>query len=255
MAEGRRRGNGSRKPLWAIETRWDNVTRLLSKDVAEREGAWREFHAVYRGAMAAYVRSFLGRALGRDPGEELAEEVTQGFVAESFERGWMGKADRQRGRFRSYLKTILHHYCCNWLEYERAQRRRPPAGTKLLDLDALARHGWEPPVEADEAWRAFDQAWVKTVLDRALDACRRDKPKHAEVIAAYLDALYRPAGTPAPALSATERAQRRRALQHFRGHVVAALAETVRSSLFLEEEWSALAPFLPPGVRSDDDDA
>jgi hypothetical protein len=193
--------------------------------------------------MVAYVRSFLRRGLGRPPSVEVAEEVTQGFIAESVEKGWMERADPLKGLFRGYLQRLLHHYCCAWLDHRNARKRNPPKGSRLLDVTLVG----EAPAAAprpDAPGREFTKAWVGVVLRRAVESLRAEDAAAGEA----LDRLLEP-GSASRALSSTERGRRRAAIAKLRPHFALALRETVRSDLFFEEEWSAVAAYLPGALR------
>jgi hypothetical protein len=45
-----------------------------------------------------------------------AEDLTQAFFARLLEGNWVAKADRQRGRFRSFLLSAMKHFMAN-VEY------------------------------------------------------------------------------------------------------------------------------------------
>jgi hypothetical protein len=239
-----RRGAG--RPLSAIQTSWGSVKRLFADDPDTRSVAWRAFHETYRASIVAYVRRFLRRGLGRDPGDELSEEVAQGFLVESYEKGSLARADPAKGRFRAYLQGAIHHYCCNWLDYRNAQRRNPPPGSRLLDLDALRAVGREPAAPGDEALEAFDRAWAATIVAQALASLRGSDPEAAERVE---DLARDDRDGKRPALSNTDRSRRHRALERLRAHVAAIVAETVAPSELRNEEWKALAKHLPTDLR------
>lgn len=51
------------------------------------------------------------------------------------ERNLLAAADRARGRFRGFLAASLEHYAANQFRDERAGKRAPGGGAKLLSLD------------------------------------------------------------------------------------------------------------------------
>lgn len=66
------------------------------------------------------VYAFLRRR-GIPPAD--AEDSTQSFFLHLLERDVLGRADPQRGRFRSFLLACLNHYVADERDKARAQRR------------------------------------------------------------------------------------------------------------------------------------
>jgi RNA polymerase sigma-70 factor (ECF subfamily) len=61
------------------------------------------------------------RRRGHSP--EDAEDLTQGFFARLLERRWVDQAERGKGRFRSFLLTMLNHFLADDWDRGRAQKR------------------------------------------------------------------------------------------------------------------------------------
>jgi len=80
-------------------TRW-SLIEAARDDPDRSRAALEELCAAYRPPVLAYVRhSGYGRA--------DAEDLTQSFFLRFLESGWYGRADPERGRFRSLLLTTL----------------------------------------------------------------------------------------------------------------------------------------------------
>jgi len=142
-------------------TRWSLIIAARD-DTPEARGALDALCRAYRPAVLTYVR---GR--GHSRGE--AEDLTQGFFARFLERGLHASADRERGRFRVYLRTALHNFLVNTYEHDAAERRRPPQRPVDLDPDQL------PTAAGDDLpERAFERAWAVTVVQRAMQRLRRE---------------------------------------------------------------------------------
>jgi len=62
-----------------------------------------------------------------------AQELTQAFFAELLEKNYLGDADKQRGRFRSFLITACKHFLSKEWEKKKAQKRG--GGQQTLSLD------------------------------------------------------------------------------------------------------------------------
>lgn len=103
-----------------------------------------------------------------------AEDLTQAFLTEIvLGRNLLERADRMRGRFRSYLKRALEHFVVDEHRRIRGREGKRPVVFVPGDPQALAEPGGE-----DEPARAFDREWAATVFDEALrrveSTCRAD---------------------------------------------------------------------------------
>ena len=107
-------------------TRWTLIERTRG-DSPEARAALSELCAAYYAPVVA----FLHRS-GRE--EDAAREQAHGFFAHLLERDALGGAERERGRFRSYLLGALKHFLAR--EHERAQRRKRGGGSVAVPLDA-----------------------------------------------------------------------------------------------------------------------
>ena len=91
-----------------------------------------------------------------------------------FEKGSLGAADPDRGRFRSFLLASLQHYVSH--ERDHAQAEKRGGSTVLLPLElegAEGRYRREPPDDrTPEA--VFDQRWALSVLDRVAATLREE---------------------------------------------------------------------------------
>lgn len=99
---------------------------------------------------------------------EDAQDLTQAFFARLLEKNYLADADRQRGKFRSFLLAALKHFLAN--ERDRARARKRGGGQTVLSLDfavAETRYGHEPadPMTPE---RLFERRWALTLLDRVL---------------------------------------------------------------------------------------
>src|SRR5262245_43298462 len=92
-------------------THWTRI------DSSEGSAALEHLARLYAGPIRAYLRAALGKS------DEEAREMTQDFFLWTIESGFLGKADRARGRFRAFLKTALRNYALKADERARAAKR------------------------------------------------------------------------------------------------------------------------------------
>jgi RNA polymerase sigma-70 factor (ECF subfamily) len=101
------------------------------------------------------------------PSEE-AKDLCQGFFAELLERDFLKGVSREKGRFRTFLLTVLKRYLINESERKRAQKRG--GGKPLLSLDyTKAERDYSfIPVSEDTPERSFNRQWALDAMARAL---------------------------------------------------------------------------------------
>jgi RNA polymerase sigma factor (sigma-70 family) len=148
-------------------TRWSLVVAAAQRELPESREALASLCRLYWYPLYAYARRHLSRA-------EDAQDLTQEFFARLLERDYLRQADRQRGRFRSFLLTAFKHFLAN--EHERANAQKRGGGRKLLPLDfdsGERRYQREPSHEATgEA--LYERGWALALLEQALARLREE---------------------------------------------------------------------------------
>jgi RNA polymerase sigma-70 factor (ECF subfamily) len=153
-------------------TNWSLVVAAGSLDDPGARDALEVLCQRYWYPVYALVRHF-----GHRP--DRAEDLTQGFFLSLLERRSLQAADQDRGRFRSFLKTLLRNYLTNEHTRKNTRKRGGNARTLRVDFaDAEARYGAEAsPKGSPEA--TFERRWARAVLSRGLEKLRaelRDSP-------------------------------------------------------------------------------
>ena len=101
--------------------------------------------------------------------EQDAQDLTQGFFARLLEKHSIGAADRERGRFRTFLLTALENYLAN--EWDRAHRQKRGGGQQILSMEHTenAEAGYQL-LASDQATpsQLYDRRWAQTVLETVL---------------------------------------------------------------------------------------
>jgi RNA polymerase sigma-70 factor (ECF subfamily) len=137
--------------LSQITTAWTVLFRAHG-DSAETVSAARR-QLLERYSRAAY-RYLLGAVRDADVADELFQELALRLV-----RGDFHRANRERGRFRDFLKTVLYHLI---VDHQRRQQRRPAP----LGPDTPEPAGETAPFESDQQ---FQDAWRAELMRRAWD--------------------------------------------------------------------------------------
>jgi len=114
----------------------------------------------------AYVRR-----LGHDA--EEAQDLTQGFFAALLEKRYVKAADRERGRFRSFLLTALKRFLSKERDRAHARKRGDKTGPISLDLEAGdGRYALEPSHDVTPE-AIYERRWALTILDRVIVRLRQ----------------------------------------------------------------------------------
>jgi len=123
--------------------------------------------ASYWYPLYAYVRR-------QGHGIEDAQDLTQSFFARLLEQKYLRLADRNRGRFRTFLLTSLKHFLNN--DWKKTNREKRGSGQKVLPLDeALAESRFlSEPAIVQPPDALFDRGWAAIILDRAMTALRAE---------------------------------------------------------------------------------
>ncbi len=181
MAEGRiELGGGGR----FLTTRWSLV--LAAGDRGHPDGAAALATLCERYWYPVYV---FARRRGRDADE--AQDLVQGFFSHLLERGTLGSADPDRGRFRSFLLGAFKYYLSDVAVRAAAQKRGGGVSLQSLDLDdAESRYRLEADPAASPD-RLFARRWALELLAHArrrLDAelAAASNPERSRRLARFL---------------------------------------------------------------------
>jgi RNA polymerase sigma-70 factor (ECF subfamily) len=157
-------GYGKPAPLEAerfVTTQWSLVMAAGQRESPESAAALVTLCTTYWYPLYAFVRR-----QGYRP--EDAQDLTQAFFAKLLEKNYVGDADRQRGKFRSFLLASLKHFLANERDHARARKRG--GGQPVISLDfasAESRYRCEP-ADTMTPERLFERRWALTLLDRVL---------------------------------------------------------------------------------------
>jgi len=133
----------------------------------EAQAALENLCRSYWYPLYAYVRR-----TGRRP--EDAQDMVQEFFAHFLERRYLSRADRNLGRFRSFLLTSLKHFLIN--DWRKGQREKRGGGQPVFSLDedmAESRFTAEPAT-AQPPDTLYDRGWAAVLLDRAFALLRAE---------------------------------------------------------------------------------
>jgi RNA polymerase sigma-70 factor (ECF subfamily) len=113
--------------------------------------------------------------LAQGHNEVEAMDLVQEFFAFALQTQLFRKADRSKGRFRSFLLGALTNFLHKDHRRQAAQKRKPPGG--FASLEALAADVYfQPPslIERQTPETLFHQVWVRGVIAAVLRALEQE---------------------------------------------------------------------------------
>jgi RNA polymerase sigma factor (sigma-70 family) len=148
-------------------THWSMVLAAGHSSLPGAREALEKLARAYWYPLYAFIRR-----QSRSPHD--AQDLTQSFFASLLENRGLRLADRERGRFRSFLLTRLKHFLSDERKKVHAQKRG--GGQTIVSLDAeLAeeRYCAEPATELTPEL-IFDRRWALAVMEQTVSRLRAE---------------------------------------------------------------------------------
>ena len=241
-----------------LTTHWSLIENVVASDDDKNRALIELLLKKYWKPVYCYLRR-------RGYGNEEAKDLTQGFFHEIvLGRKLIEKAERAKGRFRSFLLIALNRYLIN-IRHEQGAKRFIPK-TKIVSTNIVDILDLPEVVTTLTPEDSFTYAWVSALLEQVLvelkaEYDKSDKMVHWQV---FRDRVLRPImkGSDAPALEAickkygisdTVRASnmmvtvKRRFQTLLRQH----LRNSVMSDKEANEELAEIRRFLPKVAQDD----
>jgi RNA polymerase sigma-70 factor (ECF subfamily) len=148
-------------------THWSVVLSSGHDSESVARAALEELCRCYWFPLYAYVRR-------HGYTREDAQDLTQSFFARFLEHGYFARAERERGRFRTFLLTSLKRFLME--EWRRANRQKRGGNQTFVPFDAQAaedRYSAEPRDELSPDL-LYDLRWAGVLLERVVARLRKD---------------------------------------------------------------------------------
>lgn len=142
-------------------TRWLDLESLSTLDESTRIKVLNDLFANYWKPVYRYLR-------GAGLDTEAAQDLTQGFFLKCIKEDFFAKADRKRGRFRTFLLFALKNYVQNVHRYDKAAIRWPKEGIFSLDEMMDSKEMRFEPGHNDTPEAIFERAWASNIIQRVL---------------------------------------------------------------------------------------
>jgi RNA polymerase sigma factor (sigma-70 family) len=153
-------------------THWSLVLRAGDSQAPESAEALEKLCRAYWYPLYAYIRR-----QGHAPAD--AQNLTQEFFSRLLADKQLRVADPERGRFRSFLLTVLKRMLVSEWRHEHRQKRGGDRPFFSLDeQDAEERYHHEP-ADAATPETLYERRWAETVLERVLARLEKEYRRHA----------------------------------------------------------------------------
>jgi RNA polymerase sigma-70 factor (ECF subfamily) len=152
---------------WFATTHWSVVLAAGQAASPQSTEALERLCRTYWFPLYAYVRR-------KGYGPEDAQDLTQEFFARFLKRNSLARADRERGRFRTFLLTSLQNFLGH--EWERARAEKRGGG---LTFVPWVEEGPEGRYQLEENSQlgpdqVFDQRWALALFQHALERLQQE---------------------------------------------------------------------------------
>jgi RNA polymerase sigma factor (sigma-70 family) len=144
-----------------VTTHWSVVLTAGGTDTTSARDALASLCQNYWYPLYSYVRR-------RGSSPEDAEDLTQEFFAQFLEKNWVERADREKGRFRTFLLSAMNYFLAN--EWDKARAQKRGGGVRLLPLefDAAEMRYSREPADNVTPEQHFERRWALALLELVL---------------------------------------------------------------------------------------
>lgn len=169
-----------------VTTHWSVVMSACDRPSPQSYQALETLCRTYWHPLYAYIRH-----LGHGPQD--AEDLTQEFFARLLSKQYLKAADRQKGRFRTFLLVALKRFLAN--EWKKGRALKRGGGQSMLPFDTVLAeklYTAESPSQSSPE-QLYERRWALALVEQALGRLRADyerqgKSAEFERLKAYLTA-------------------------------------------------------------------
>jgi RNA polymerase sigma-70 factor (ECF subfamily) len=166
MAESGQESEAAGPRVFAT-THWSVVMAAGAPDSVPAQQALETLCRAYWYPIYVYVRR-------KGHGPDDAQDLTQEFFAQFIAKELLRLADRDKGRFRTFLLATLDHFLAR--EWTRAHRQKRGGQFTFVSLNQpLPEERYQlEPVDNETPEKRFAKQWALTVLQNALAALEKE---------------------------------------------------------------------------------
>lgn len=162
------------QPVFAT-THWSVVLTAGRSDTTRARTALGKLCQIYWYPLYAYARR-------RGHAAHDAQDLTQEFFAQLLEGNWIAKADRDKGRFRSFLLMVMGRFLANEWDKAKTLKRGGKVQLVSLTLDTAETRYANEPTDTSTPEQAFEKQWALSLLEEVLQHLRNDYDSDGKVI-------------------------------------------------------------------------
>lgn len=150
-------------------TRHSVIERMRSPDRDARREAFGDLVEGYWKPLYKYIR------IQWRVSDEDAQELTQEFFSEAFQKEWLSRYEPDKARFRTFVRLCADRFIMN--ARQAASRIKRGGGAEMLSLDfpgaeeEMLRSRPAAPSDGEEFFR---REFVRALFDRAIGAVRTE---------------------------------------------------------------------------------
>jgi RNA polymerase sigma factor (sigma-70 family) len=153
------------KGEWFASTHWSVVLAAKNGEPLQAGEALEKLCRTYWPPLYAFIRRE-----GRDEAE--AKDLTQEFFLRLIERDYLQHLKHQRGRFRSFMLTLLKNFLREHHNRTNTQKRGGGKVIVPLEEDGIDGAYLHEPVDNLSPDQIFERRWAQTVFQVALNRLR-----------------------------------------------------------------------------------
>ena len=142
-------------------THWTVVMQSVKNEASDSaQQALAEFCESYWPPLYTFVRR-------RGYSTSDAQDLVQGFFVHLLSQNTLSRADRDKGRLRTFLLGSFQHFLAN--EYDRAQTLKRGGANRIVSMsdELTAAEAALVTMSGLDETGCYDQAWVATLVSRA----------------------------------------------------------------------------------------
>jgi len=148
-------------------THWSVVQAAGGTDAAGAREAMADLCRTYWYPLYAYVRR-------KGIAPQDAEDLAQAFFVELLEHNWVASADRDKGRFRTFLLTAFSRFLANQHDKSSSRKRGGHLRRVPLVMESAENRFSREPVDTCTPEQVFERQWAIALLERALARLREE---------------------------------------------------------------------------------
>lgn len=166
-------------------TMWSQIIHLAAKanaadgpserERAEAQAARNRLCELYWYPVYVYLR---GQRLAHEDAQDLTQQCFIGL----FDGERLRRADREKGKFRTFLLNYVRGLLSDARKRERAEKRGGGVEHLSLDFEDAAERFAAQFADTSDPARAYDLAWAERVMDRTMQLLEQDyRQRHRDV--------------------------------------------------------------------------